>query len=165
MIQCPFPQIAKNSIIAELIINILRREHRPFTLQVSLGEMNLEDSFWVELAPEYVDYRLGDFLDQVFSGDRKLQAKFRSWIDVKENPDLPDMYTALLEIFSEWRSGKCSLHFFANQGPEIKVTDRLDDHLSLMQSPEHRIDETPLSRKYISILACMKSIVVCLLLR
>ena len=119
-------------------------KHRPFTLQVSLGEMNLEDAFWVELGPEYVESRLGDFLDTVFSGDRKQQEKFRSLIDVKENPDLPDMYTALLEIFSEWRSGKCSLHFFANHGPEIKLTDRLDDHLSLMQSPEHGIEETPL---------------------
>ena len=119
-------------------------KHLPFTLQVSLGEMDLEDAFWVELGPEYVDSRLGDFLDDVFSGDRKQQAKFRSLIDVKENPDLPDMYTALLEIFADWRSGKCSLYFFANQGPEIKLTDRLDDHLSLIQSPEHGIDETPL---------------------
>lgn len=119
-------------------------KHRPFTLQVSLGEMNLEDAFWVELGPEYVDSRLGDFLDNVFSGDRRQQAKFRSSIDVKENPDLPAMYAELLEIFAEWRSGRCTLHFFANQGPEIKLTDRLDDHLSLMQSPEHRIEETPL---------------------
>jgi hypothetical protein len=119
-------------------------KHRPFTLQVSLGEMNLEDAFWVELGPEHVDSRLGDFLDKVFSGNKREQAKFRSLIDVRENPDLPDMYDALLEIFGEWRSGKCTLQFFANQGPEIKLTDRLDDHLSLMQSPEHRIDETPL---------------------
>ncbi len=119
-------------------------KHRPFTLQVSLGEMGLEDAFWVELGPEYVESRLGDFLDNVFSGDRKQQATFRSLIDVRENPDLPDMYDALLEMFAEWRSGKCSLHFFANQGPEIKLTDRLDDHLSLMQSPEHGIDESPL---------------------
>ncbi|PKB70454.1 MAG: hypothetical protein BZY87_10565 [SAR202 cluster bacterium Io17-Chloro-G6] len=119
-------------------------KHRPFTFQVSLGEMNLEDAFWVELGPEYVDSRLGDFLDDIFSGDRKQQSKFRSLIDVRENPDLPDMYNALLEIFSEWRSGKCALHFFANQGPEIKLTDRLDDHLSLIQSPVHGIDESPL---------------------
>ncbi len=119
-------------------------KHRPFTFQVSLGDMNLEDAFWLELGPEYVDSRLGDFLDNVFPGDQKRQSKFRSLIDVKENPDLPEMYTALLEIFSEWRSGKCSLYFFANQGPEIKLTDRLDDHLSLMQSPEHGIEETPL---------------------
>ena len=119
-------------------------KHRPFTLQVSLGEMNLEDAFWVELGPEYVDSRLGEFLDNVFSGDRKQQSTFHSLIDVRENPDLPDMYNALLEIFAEWRNGKCALHFFANQGPEIKLTDRLDDHLSLMQSPVHGIDESPL---------------------
>jgi len=119
-------------------------KHRPFTFQVSLGEMNLEDAFWVELAPEYVGSRLGDLLDDIFSSDKKQQAKFRSWLDVRENPDLPDMYAALLDIFSEWRSGKCSLNFFANHGPEIKLTDRLDDHLSLMQSAEHGIDETPL---------------------
>ena len=119
-------------------------KHRPFILQVSLGDMNLEDAFWVELGPEYVESRLGDFLDTVFSGNRRQQSKFRSLLDVAENPDLPDMYTELLEIFAEWRRGKCTLHFFANQGPEIKLTDRLDDHLSLMQSPEHRIEETPL---------------------
>ena len=119
-------------------------KHRPFIFQVSLGEMKLEDAFWVELGPEYVDSRLSDFLDDIFSGDRKQQSKIRSLIDVRENPDLPDMYDALLEIFSEWRSGKCSLHFFANQGPEIKLTDRLDDHLSLMQSPMHGINESPL---------------------
>ena len=119
-------------------------KHRPFILQVSLGEMNLEDAFWVELAPEHVGSPLSDFLDSIFSSNRRQQAKVRDLLDVKENPDLPDMYTELLEVFAEWRSGKCELHFFANQGPEIKLTDRLDDHLSIMQSPEHRIDETPL---------------------
>ena len=119
-------------------------KHRPFIFQVSLGEMNLEDAFWVKLKPEYLESRLGDFLDDIFSDNRKQQAKFHSWLEVNENPDLPDMYTALLEIFADWRSGRCALHFFANQGPEIKLTDRLDDHLSLMQSPEHGIEETPL---------------------
>ena len=119
-------------------------KHRPFIFQVSLGEMDLEDAFWVELGPEYLESRLGEFLDDVFSGDRKQRAKFSSLIDAEENPDLPDMYIALLEIFADWRNGKCSLEFFANQGPEIKVSDRLDDHLSLMQSPERRISETPL---------------------
>ena len=119
-------------------------KHRPFILQVSLGEMKLEDAFWVELAPEYVGSPLSDFLDSIFSGNPRQQAKVRDLIDVTDNPDLPDMYTALLEIFAEWRSGKCALQFFANQGPEIKLTDRLDDHLGLIQSPEHRIDETPL---------------------
>jgi len=119
-------------------------KHRPFILQVSLGEMNLEDAFWVELEPGYLGMQTTEFLDLIFSSDRKQQAKVRALLDVKENPDLPDMYAELLEIFAEWRSGKSALQFFANQGPEIKLTDRLDDHLSLMQSPEHRIDETPL---------------------
>ena len=119
-------------------------KHRPLILQVSLGEMNLEDAFWVELGPEYLNFRLGEFLDIVFPRNKRQQAKIRSMLDVKENPDLPDMYVALLEIFSEWRDGKCSLNFFINQGPEIKQTDRLDDHLSLMQSPENQIEETPM---------------------
>ncbi|MCH7735938.1 MAG: hypothetical protein IH872_00900 [Chloroflexi bacterium] len=119
-------------------------KHRPFILQVSLGEMSLEDAFWVELGPEYVNFRLSEFLDIVFPRNKRQQAKFRSTLDVKENPDLPEMYAALLEIFDEWRSGKCSLQFFANLGPEIKLTDRLDDHLSLMRSAEHLIEETPL---------------------
>lgn len=119
-------------------------KHRPFILQVSLGEMDLEDAFWVELEPGYVGSPLGEFLDFVFSGDRRQQAKVRALLDVKENPDLPDIYAELLEIFAEWRSGNCTLQFFSNQGPEIKLTDRLDDHLSLIQSPEYRIDETAL---------------------
>ena len=119
-------------------------KHRPFIFQVSLGEMQLEDAFWVELGPEYVNFRLGDFLDIAFPRNKRQQSKISSMLDVKENPDLPDMFIALLEIFAEWRDGKFSLNFFINQGPEIKLTDRLDDHLSLMQSPEHRIAETAL---------------------
>ena len=119
-------------------------KQRPFILQVSLGDMKLEDAFWVELGPEYVNFRLSDFLDIAFPRNKRQQSKIRSMLDVKENPDLPDMYVALLEIFAEWRDGKCSLNFFINQGPEIKLTDRLDDHLSLMQSPEHRVAETAL---------------------
>jgi hypothetical protein len=117
-------------------------KHRPFIFQVSLGEMSLEDAFWVELGPEYVNFRLGDFLDIAFPWNKRQQSKFSSMLDVKENPDLPDMYGSLLEIFADWRDRKCSLNFFINQGPEIKLDDRLDDHLSLMQSPEHRISET-----------------------
>ena len=119
-------------------------KHRPLIFQVTLGEMNLEDAFWVELGPEYLNFRLGEFLDIVFPRNKRQQAKILSMLDVKENPDLPDMYGALLEIFAEWRDGKCSLNFFINQGPEIKQTDRLDDHLSLMRSPERQIEETPL---------------------
>ena len=119
-------------------------KNRPFILQVSLGEMNLEDAFWVELEPSYLSKRTSEFLDLVFSSDHKEQAEVRSALDIKENPDLPDMYTELLEVFAEWRSGKSTLQFFANQGPEIRLTDRLVDHLSIMQSPKHRILETPL---------------------
>jgi len=117
---------------------------RPFILQVSLGEMNLEDAFWVELEPGFLMMHTSEFLDLVFSSDRKQQAEIRSLIDVEENPDLPDMYTELVEVFAEWRSGKSTLEFFANQGPEIRSSDRLQDHLSIMQSSKHRIGETPL---------------------
>ena len=119
-------------------------KHRPFIFQVSLGDLDLNDAFWVELGPEYVNFRLGEFLDIAFPRSKRQQTKISSLLDTKENPDLPDMYVALLEMVSEWREGKCSLEFFINQGPEIKLTDRLDDHLSLMQSPEHRISETAL---------------------
>ena len=118
--------------------------HRPFILQVSLGEMNLEDAFWVELDPGYLGLQTSEFLDLVFPSNRGQQEKIRDLLDVKENPDLPDMYTGLLEIFADWRSGKVALQFFANQGPEIRPTDRLNDHLSIIQSAKHRIDETPL---------------------
>ena len=119
-------------------------KHRPFILQGSMGDMNLEDAFWVKLEPGYLSMQTSEFLDLLFSGERRQQAKVRDLLDVKENPDLPDMYTGLLEIFAEWRSGKYALQFFANQGPEIKLTDRLDDHLSIIQSPKYSLDETAL---------------------
>ena len=119
-------------------------KNRPFIFQVSLGDMNLEDAFWVELEPSYLSMHTSEFLDHLFSADRKQQADVRSLLDVKENPDLPDMYTDLLNVFAEWRNGKSTLQFFANQGPEVRLTDRLDDHLSIMQSPANGINETPL---------------------
>ena len=118
--------------------------HRPFILQVSLGEMKLEDAFWVELDPGYLGLQTSEFLDLVFPSNRKQQENIRDLLDVKENPDLPDMYAALLEIFAESRTGKFALQFFANHGPEIRLSDRLNDHLSIIQSPKNRIDETPL---------------------
>ena len=46
-------------------------KHRPFIFQVSMGEMNLEDAFWVKLEPSYLGMRMSEFLDLIFSGERR----------------------------------------------------------------------------------------------
>ena len=106
----------------------------PLTLRVTLGEMDVEDAFLVTLPATDTRTPFGEFLDRVFTEDRLGQDQVRVAFGLKENPDLPEMYDALIETFREWRSGRCSLRFFANHGPELGLSDELWRHLRVQPS-------------------------------
>ena len=106
----------------------------PLTLRVTLGEMDVEEAFLVTLPATGPQTPVGEFLERVFTEDRLGQEQVRAAFDLKENPDLPEMYDALIETFREWRSGRCSLRFFANHGPELGLSDELWRHLRVQPS-------------------------------
>ena len=115
-----------------------------FELRVTLGDMGLEDAFRLRLPPAMSRLTVGGLLDEVFSEEDAAQLRFLSALDIQANPDLPAMYEELLDIFAQWRRDDCTLRFFARHGPQVRLADRVEDHVNFRpsQSGEHAVDPT-----------------------
>jgi len=68
----------------------------------------------------HADASLIDLIELVFPEDVQAFNDNYDGLDIKANPDLPDIYLALWEIVGIWRSGECALHFFSSSGSEIE---------------------------------------------
>ena len=115
-----------------------------FELRVTLGDMGLEDAFRLRLPPAMSRLTVGGLLDEVFSEEDAAQLRFLSDLDVQANPDLPAMYEELLDIFAQWHREDCTLRFSAGNGPQVRLADRVEDHLNFgpSQRGEHAADAT-----------------------
>lgn len=116
----------------------------PFELQVSLGNMGLEDAFRMTLSPRYSKLTVGRLLIEVFPEDEANRKAILESLDVRENPDLPEMYDELLEIFGQWRRMDCSIRFFANNGPEIELLHSVASHMSLRRLEGEQVVGLPM---------------------
>ena len=106
-----------------------------FVLQITLGEMPIEDAFWIGLPEDITSLSLRELFAQVFPSDPLLQSPFRERLDVKGNPDLPDMYDALVDIFARVGLGLCSVQTYVNHGPKLDDTAVVSQHLSMTDTP------------------------------
>ena len=97
-------------------------------LRVTLGEMDPEDAFSVRLPSSLKQLPVEALLKRVFCEDAQSQSAVRSRLDLRRNPDLPDIYDALLEMFSDWRTDRCSLRFFETDHSEMRPTDKVLEH-------------------------------------
>jgi hypothetical protein len=97
-------------------------------LRVTLGEMDPEDAFSVRLPSSLKQLPVDALLERVFCEDEQGQSAVRSRLDLRRNPDLPEIYDALLEMFSDWRTGRCSLRFFETGHSEMRPTDKVLEH-------------------------------------
>ena len=102
-----------------------------FVLQITLGEMPIEDGFWIALPDALSHLSLRELFNQVFPSDPSLQHTTLQRLDVKGNPDLPDMYDALVEIFSCAELGLCTVDTYVNQGPKFDDSTVVDQHLTM----------------------------------
>ena len=105
-----------------------------FELRVTLGDMGLDDAFRLRLPPAMSRLTVGGLLDEVFSEEDAAQLRFLSALDTQANPDLPAIYDELLDIFAQWRRDDCTLRFFVRHGPQVRLEDRVADHLDLRPS-------------------------------
>ena len=80
-----------------------------FELHVALDGMDPEDGLRIQLPSPSAATSLSDFLDQVFPEDEDQQQQVISLLDVRANPDLPDIYETILDAFDEWRTGRSTL--------------------------------------------------------
>ena len=103
----------------------------PLEVQISLDDSGLEDAFRLTLPPHISRLIVGDMLNEVFSEDETQQDDVLASMDLTANPDLPEIYEDLLDVFGQWRVGDCTLRFFANHGPEVDLFHPISDHLSM----------------------------------
>ena len=76
-----------------------------FELRVSLAGMDPEDDLHLVLPSDYAENSLGGFLDRVFPEDQQTRADVGSMLDVRTNPDLPDIYAVIADAVQGWRTG------------------------------------------------------------
>lgn len=101
----------------------------PLTLRITLGEMALEDAFSVTLPASYARLPVEELLDRVFPAEERDRAEIRTLLDPRANPDAPEMYDALAEMFDAQRNSRCALRLFANHGPEMAPSETVAQHL------------------------------------
>ena len=102
-----------------------------FVLRITLGEMPIEDSFWIGLPEDITSLSLRELFAQVFPRDASLQQPFLQRLDLNRNPDLSDMYDALVDIFARVELGMCAVDTYRNQGPKLSDSTVVDHHLTM----------------------------------
>ena len=113
-------------------------------LRVSVIDTDLYDSFRVTLPSRFTQMTLDKLIDSVFDEDAAAFSDISNALDVRANPDLPDIYLELLEIFDTWRNGECALHFFDNSGTEIRLSQPVRNYLSPAQPSDGTSSGGPL---------------------
>ncbi len=116
-------------------MNSSKHQDTPLQLRAHLGGMRPEDLLEVVLPAEYADLRIGEFLEVVFPEDENGRSVFEEMFDLRENPDLPEIYGMLLEVVSRWRSGDYDLKLSLADGTAVELSDPT---LALLQPSESR---------------------------
>jgi len=106
-----------------------------FVLRITLGEMPIEDGFWVALPNDLAPLSLGELFKRVFPADRSLQQAFFQRLDVKGNPDLPEMYDALVEVFIREELDLCTVDTYVNHGAKLDDSATIGQHLATNDNP------------------------------
>ena len=102
-------------------------------LQASLAGMRPEDALRVLLSPEYATLRVCELVEAIFPDDEPGRSLVEARFDQVENPDLPEIYSVLLDAFRQWRMGHCSLKLAENSGGPIELSDPVAQHLKHLE--------------------------------
>ena len=106
-----------------------------FVLRITLGDMPIEDGFWIALRDELSSLPLRELFARVFPQDETLQQPYLARLDVNRNPDLPEMYDALVEIFAREGLGLCSVETHVNHGPMLDSSAVVEHHMPKIDTP------------------------------
>ena len=97
--------------------------------------MPIEDGFWIALPDDLSPLSLRELFNQVFPSDPSLQQPLLQRLDVKGNPDLPDMYDDLVEIFVREGLGLCTVDTYVNHGPKLDDSATVGQQLTTNDTP------------------------------
>ncbi len=113
----------------------LAHDDTAFVLRITLGDMPIEDGFWIALPDDISSLLLRGLFGRVFPTNPSLQRPFVERLDASRNPDLPDMYDALVEIFARKELGLCSVDSHVNHGPKLDDSAVVSNHLTKIDTP------------------------------
>lgn len=106
-----------------------------FVLRITLGDMPIEDGFWIALPDGISCLPLQELFRRVFPAEVSLQETFTQRLDINGNPDLPDMYDALVEIFAREEQGLCTVEIYENHGSKLDDSAVAERHLTKIDTP------------------------------
>ena len=98
-------------------------QNSPLLLRAHLRGMRPEDVLEVVLPAEYAGLRIGELLEVVFPEDEEARSDLEEMFDLRENPDLPDIYGELLEVMSRWRLGDYRLNISVANDTVVELSD------------------------------------------
>ena len=97
--------------------------------------MPIEDGFWIALPDDLSPLSLRELFNHVFPSDPSLQQPLLHRLDVNGNPDLPDMYDDLVEIFAREELGLCTVDTYVNHGPKLDDSATIGQQLTTNDTP------------------------------
>ena len=112
-----------------------------FELRVSLSGLAPEDSLRAVLPSDYAGIPISQLLDRLFPEAEEQRRKFASMFDLRVNPDLPEIYGVFLDVFYEWRQGRCALSLRCasslseEPGVDVDLSDSVSQHLYPVSAP------------------------------
>ena len=71
--------------------------------------MSPDDHLSVELPSDFLAESVAQLLDRVFPQDDESRQLISDRLDLRANPDLPDIYAVLIAVCDEWRDWRCAL--------------------------------------------------------
>ena len=87
----------------------------------------------IVLPAGYAGFRIGELLQVVFPEDEEARSHLEELFDLRENPDLPEIYGALLEAVSGWRLGEYRLKISLADDTVVELSDPT---VGLVRPPE-----------------------------
>lgn len=103
------------------------------TLRITLGDMPAEDSFWVTTSID-ASRTVHDLLNNVFPDSAEGADAIEKSLDIRSNPDLPEMYRELQEVIYQWRDELSQVDFKSPSGNSVLLSDPVSRHMTATNS-------------------------------
>ena len=110
---------------------IANSDKSPIIIRITIGDMNLIDGFYMPLPDESEQHSIEDAIRNFILGkDQKYRIALKKELAKYTNPDLCDIYDAIIELYKELDEGKIYIEYNINNGASnIKPSDLVSEHL------------------------------------
>lgn len=103
-------------------------------VRITLGDMPSEDAFHVIVPSSMGSTSVGDLMGQLFPIHKARSHHVLDMLDARANPDLPEMYRVLAEMFDTWRAGTSRIDLRTLNGDPLLFSQQASSGLASSQS-------------------------------